>query len=298
MYTWIIEGKLAQAPLPSRSTFKQLMEAFTGIIVLPTWRELPVLYIDHLKEAGLDVLHIPTPDNYPVELLDVLRASLFIEKHVSRGGAVLVHCYGGIGRSGQVTAGYLIYKGYGVYEALLHVRSKVPGSVENQWQLQLLEDYYMLTSSVDRLLLSRFVEVVEELSETDGVSYKHLSKVLQFTIELYNGLGLNNVDVRRELYASMLHAHRDNVIKLLKEKTGLAMESSEGLVDFSHSLDYKMDSKVVVLHTRTLDKPEITLLCSEPCEDTVNVAEGNSAKLTALLGVKPVLSWGIYSDYI
>ncbi|MEM1529788.1 MAG: dual specificity protein phosphatase family protein, partial [Desulfurococcaceae archaeon] len=205
MYTWIIEGKLAQAPLPSRSTFKQLMEAFTGIIVLPTWRELPVLYIDHLKEAGLDVLHIPTPDNYPVELLDVLRASLFIEKHVSRGGAVLVHCYGGIGRSGQVTAGYLIYKGYGVYEALLHVRSKVPGSVENQWQLQLLEDYYMLTSSVDRLLLSRFVEVVEELSETDGVSYKHLSKVLQFTIELYNGLGLNNVDVRRELYASMLH---------------------------------------------------------------------------------------------
>ncbi|MEM4489163.1 MAG: hypothetical protein QXK88_10305, partial [Desulfurococcaceae archaeon] len=104
--------------------------------------------------------------------------------------------------------------------------------------------------------------------------------------------------VRRELYASMLHAHRDNVIKLLKEKTGLAMESSEGLVDFSHSLDYKMDSKVVVLHTRTLDKPEITLLCSEPCEDTVNVAEGNSAKLTALLGVKPVLSWGIYSDYI
>lgn len=298
MYTWIIEGKLAQAPLPSKSMFKQLAEIFTGVIVLLAPHELPVLYIDYLKEAGLDVLHIPTPDHHPVELLDVLKASLFIEKHVTEGEAVLVHCYGGIGRSGQVTASYLVHKGYGVYEALLHVRSRVSGAVENRWQLQLLEDYYTLTNNVDYILLNKFAEAVKELSETDKVSYKHLSKVLQFTIELYNGLGLSNVNVKKELHASMLHVHRDEVVELLGKRTGLAVEISEGLVEFSHFLDYKMDSKVVALYARTLDKPEITLLCSEPCEDVVNVAKDNLDKLTTLLGVKPILGWGIYLDYI
>lgn len=150
---------------------------------------------------------------------------------------------------------------------------------------QLLENYYVLTSSVDHIiLLSMFAKVVKEPSKTDIVSYKYISIILQFTIELYNELSLGNVDVKRELYASMLHAHRIDIIKLLKEKTGLLMESSKGLVELSHCLDCKMGAKVALLHTRTLEEPEIMLLCSEPCENTVNSAEGTLTKLTTPIG--------------
>lgn len=300
MYAWIIEDKLAQAPLPPMSMVRRLAGVFTGIVVLPMPYELPTLYIDYLVETGLEVLYIPTPDHYPVELLDLLRASAFIDKHLAKGGAVLVHCYGGIGRSGLVTSSYLVYRGYSVYEALSHVRNRVPGSVENQWQLQLLEDYYTLLGTLNYSLVKKFADAIEELSELDKVSYKHLSKVIQFTIELYSGLELSDVDLEKEVHASLLHAHRDWVIRLLREKTGLSVKGNGGLAEFSHLLDYKMDSRVVVLYSRTLEKPEIELLCNEPCEDVVNVVKRNLAlaKFTELFKVEPSLSWGLYLNYV
>ncbi|MEM4570506.1 MAG: phosphatase, partial [Desulfurococcaceae archaeon] len=118
-----------QAFLPSRSTLKQLMDVFRGIIVLPIGRELLVFYVDHLKKIGLDILaYTYTRPLLSVELLNVLRASLFIEKHIDRNGAVLAHCYGELRGGGQVTAGYR------VYEALTHVRNRVWGSMENWYQ--------------------------------------------------------------------------------------------------------------------------------------------------------------------
>ncbi|MEM4482180.1 MAG: dual specificity protein phosphatase family protein, partial [Desulfurococcaceae archaeon] len=127
MYTWIIEDKLAQSPLPAVSMLNSIAKVFTGVVVLPTANEVGPIYLDYLKSLGVDLLHIPTHDRFPVDLLDILRASAFIERQLEMGGKVLVHCYGGLGRSGLITASYLVFKGMSVQSALSHVRERIPG---------------------------------------------------------------------------------------------------------------------------------------------------------------------------
>lgn len=300
MYTWIIEGKLAQAPLLSRSELSTLVKEFEGIIVLPMTHELPPLYLEYLSSIGFETLHIPTPDFHPVDLLDVLRACHFIKEYVSRGGSIIVQCYGGLGRSGQITASYLVFEGYNVYDAIKYVRSRVPGSIENQWQIQLVEDLFILLNNVNRSLLYKYLRVINEMYEINKVSYKHLSKTLQFTIELYNGLGLRTVEIKEELLRAMLHIHDFNLLKYIKNvvNTDVVTEKKEGLVQVAHYFDYKMDSRAVVLHTRSTRKPEILVLCREPCSDIAIITKNEIKLLSELLEEEPVIDWGMYLDYV
>lgn len=301
MYTWIIEGKLAQSPLPPKYAVMELVKEFTGVVVLPMPYEFPPLYsdyVDFLKSLGLDVLYIPTPDYYPVDLLDLLRSSLFIEKHARRGGAVLVHCYGGVGRSGLVTASYLVYKGLDPYSAISRVREAVPGSVENRWQARLLEDYYVLVSTINKNLLEDYASALEELWVVDKASYKHLSKVVQFTIELYDGLSMLNVNLKNEILCSMFHVHDHETQRVLEEKIGAKSLCTTGLLtDLVHTLDYRMDQRVVVLDASYVDEPRVLLLCNSPCSDVVERAEQKSSLITQITGKKPIFDWGSYLDY-
>jgi len=282
---------------------KYLASAFTGVVVLLAHYELQPLYYDYvdlLKSLGLDVLHIPTPDRYPVGLLDISRASAFIDRHVNSGGSVLVQCRGGVGRSGLVTASYLVYEGHDPYTALTRVRSRVPGAVENKWQVQLLEDYYALTKLTRREVLTEFTKAAEKLLAVDEATYRHLSKVVQFTIELLGALNSSNLNPEDEALESMLHAHTAGARRLLESAVGCRSPGSQSpLVELAHALDYKMDSRVVVLDAVTSAKRHhITLLCSGPCEDIATYAQRASSRISELIAGELVFEWGNYLDYV
>lgn len=300
MYTWIIENKLAQSPLPSLSEINKLSKYFTGVVVLTMQHEMPLFYIDKLLESGLDVLHLPTFDHHPVDLLDLIRAIMFVDGHIKKGGVVLIHCYGGVGRSGLTTSAYLVYKGMSLYDAVNHVRNRIPGSIENQWQLQILEDLNVFINTMEKEVIQEYAKFIDELSKIDAVSYRHLSKVLQFTIELYNFLEFtDHVDLKTEIRSSMAHIHKKDLRIKLLDSLKLKEEINNGLLGgLSHALDYTMDSRVVVTYARCIDKPELMLLCRSDCSGIVDEFKQSLIMYKHVVAEIPVVYWDVFLNYV
>ena len=75
-----------------------------------------------LNAAGIDFLHLPTPDlePAPVEMLD--RGVEFVRKHVAAREPVLVHCQHGIGRSALLALCVLVAEGWEPLDALGHAK--------------------------------------------------------------------------------------------------------------------------------------------------------------------------------
>jgi protein-tyrosine phosphatase len=94
--------------------------------------QIPELF-QKAEEQGMEVLYLPIPDygvpNAPED--DNYRP--FIEDIASRiegGETVIVHCRGGLGRSGMVAASVLVALGHSAEDALGTVREARKGAVE------------------------------------------------------------------------------------------------------------------------------------------------------------------------
>jgi len=253
-------------------------------------------YIRELERRGLRVLHKPTLDFHPVELYDLVESVLFIDEVVSSGGRVLVHCAGGVGRSSVVTTGYLLYRGLNLYDAVTHVRSRVPGALEVSWQLTILEDFSDLLSALGRSRLSFYVRVLRELGLSER-STRHLFKVFQLTAELARSLSPGD---RRVLMDALLHVHSSSVRSELSARLGVEVSSEESLlVSLAHSLDYDESSRVVVVGIDETD-PSCTViraLCDEPCSDVVSEASKLRSNLEEVLKRRFIIEWAEYTNY-
>ena len=91
------------------------------------------------KKLGITFTAFPIKDyGLPVSDASYLTFVRELWQRIHRGEQVLVHCYGGIGRSGMVVAGILIYDGFTPEEAFAYVSNKrkhsVPDTAEQkQW---------------------------------------------------------------------------------------------------------------------------------------------------------------------
>ncbi|MEK7867121.1 MAG: dual specificity protein phosphatase family protein [Planctomycetota bacterium] len=74
--------------------------------------------LDRLRAAGIEHLHLPTPDLTPPSQEDLTRAVAFIGERASRGERVYVHCASGVGRSATVAACWLVRQGRTPEDAL------------------------------------------------------------------------------------------------------------------------------------------------------------------------------------
>jgi protein-tyrosine phosphatase len=84
---------------------------------------------EHASRAGLEVLWFPIPDGTAPS--DVESTVLLVERLLRRlgsGRTVVVHCHGGIGRSGAITAACLVAAGADAATALEVVREARPGA--------------------------------------------------------------------------------------------------------------------------------------------------------------------------
>jgi protein-tyrosine phosphatase len=114
--TLVEESEIAQGTARLRATLGK-----NGI----SWQHFPIRNYD-----------IPAPDAPWNDL------SQLIHSTIDGGGAVLIHCWGGLGRSGMVAAKLLVERGVHVTAAIETVRAARPGAIETEAQERWIEDKY------------------------------------------------------------------------------------------------------------------------------------------------------------
>ena len=91
-----------------------------------------------LARAGIDFLHVPTPDRYGFTYEQMSEGVEWVLEHLANGGRAFLHCEHGVGRGPLMTCAVLVGQGYGAPEALRLVRSKRWQALPNDRQLEAL----------------------------------------------------------------------------------------------------------------------------------------------------------------
>jgi atypical dual specificity phosphatase len=137
--TWVEDAGLVACRYPrDQKSLQELAEQ--GVSVLINLHESP-----HpegaLARYGLSEIHLPVPDFTPPTPAQLEQGVHAIEKAVSRGHRVAVHCGAGLGRTGTLVACYLVSLGLEPDEAIARIRAARPGSVETPQQEAAVAQY-------------------------------------------------------------------------------------------------------------------------------------------------------------
>lgn len=90
-----------------------------------------------VKALGIEWVHFPIRDlDTPTDKAMGTWAAISAQLHATleRGGRVLVHCRGGLGRAGTIAALMLIERGWSAPQAISDVRAVRPGAIETDEQ--------------------------------------------------------------------------------------------------------------------------------------------------------------------
>lgn len=137
-FSWVVEGELAAMPLPGRN--RPLVEDASflrheGIQTLVSLTEEPPDSAP-LEEASIRQVLIPIADFTAPTLEQMIEFADLVSDSAERGEPVGVHCTAGLGRSGTMSAVYLVAKGSSADDAIATVRQLRPGSIETDAQVE------------------------------------------------------------------------------------------------------------------------------------------------------------------
>ena len=90
---------------------------------------------------GFHYLQIPTIDNTPPPIEDLLKGATFIQNEINHGGKAYVHCRQGLGRGPTMALAYLIKIGTTLSDALTLVKSVRPFANPRPGQIQRLKEF-------------------------------------------------------------------------------------------------------------------------------------------------------------
>jgi predicted protein tyrosine phosphatase len=76
-----------------------------------------------LRAAGIELLHLPTPDLEPAIPEYLEKGVAFVRERIDRGEKVLIHCQHGIGRSPLLALCVLVDQGSAPLDALEHMKN-------------------------------------------------------------------------------------------------------------------------------------------------------------------------------
>ncbi|WP_297497669.1 dual specificity protein phosphatase family protein [Thermococcus sp.] len=135
-----VDDNVAFSRMPTRSELGKVAEEFDAVVVLVREFELPYP-LEEWERRGIEVFHSPIEDFTAPSLSQLLEILHWIDARVKEGRRVLIHCLGGLGRSGTVAVAWLMYsKGIPLSEALRRVRSIRYGAVESREQMGVLKE--------------------------------------------------------------------------------------------------------------------------------------------------------------
>lgn len=92
---------------------------------------------EDVREAGIVWLHAPIPDvSIPGPAFEMAWKTIGprLTERLREGGAVVVHCRGGLGRAGMVAAKLITIMGEDPRAAIERVRAVRPGAIETPEQ--------------------------------------------------------------------------------------------------------------------------------------------------------------------
>ncbi|MFW6437921.1 MAG: dual specificity protein phosphatase family protein [Armatimonadota bacterium] len=140
--SWIIEGKVAAFSAFVLSDLDDLEDEGICAIVSLTERMPPELS----GETRFATLHLPIEDMTPPDHEQIETFVEFVDRHVTNGCAVGVHCLAGLGRTGTMIACYLVSRGRSAEDAIDEVRQARPGSIQTELQEQAVRRWAMIQS--------------------------------------------------------------------------------------------------------------------------------------------------------
>jgi len=94
-----------------------------------------------LKEYGIELIHSPIGDFRIPTPEQALMLSESIMKDVNGGKSILIHCMGGLGRSGTIAACALVHYGLKPDDAVKIVRTVRPGTLETDQQVEFVKEF-------------------------------------------------------------------------------------------------------------------------------------------------------------
>jgi len=148
-------GRLGLTILPGRKDYSRSMvddlvelkaQGVTHVVTLLTPNEF-VLYgveniLDDLKETGLESRHFPILNQSVCSFPEICELVEWLDDKLTRGASIMVHCVGGLGRSGLVVACYLVSKGLSADSAIEEVRrARSPRAIESTVQEAFVREF-------------------------------------------------------------------------------------------------------------------------------------------------------------
>ena len=94
-----------------------------------------------LARAGIQFLHVPTPDRYGFTYGQMRDGVTWVLDQVANGGRAFLHCEHGVGRGPLMACAVLVGQGHTAPEALRIVRSRRWQALPNDRQLAALLDF-------------------------------------------------------------------------------------------------------------------------------------------------------------
>lgn len=139
---WIDKPHLLGSSNPSDADIEKLRGDGFDVLVslLCEQAQLPRYDVIRVRTLGFERHNIPVQDFHP-PTVDQLEQFVKLLRDLPTGARTIVHCQGGIGRTGTFAAAYFVAKGMTVPDAVAHVRKARHHAVETPEQEATLNEF-------------------------------------------------------------------------------------------------------------------------------------------------------------
>lgn len=150
-FRWIINKELAGSPQPGlygewEDDIAYLKKHDIGFVMSLT--EEPLIEEELLQE-GLEFYHLPIRDMDAPMPRDAYKALIVLLEKIDSGKKALIHCKGGVGRTGMIGACYLVARGYEPTDAIQKVRSVHQAFIQTKNQEKFVSNFKLFISNLE-----------------------------------------------------------------------------------------------------------------------------------------------------